>query len=87
MTETRKRPAHSIRYGGVQVAIWKHENTKGTNYSVSMERRYLSAGSWHSTPGFFREDLLTLAKALTDAHSWIYSRSNDVTTPAEEAAA
>lgn len=87
MTETGKRPAHTIRYGNVHLAIWKNENEKGTNYSVTMERRYRYAGSWHSTPGFFREDLLALAKALNDAHTWIYARSKDPVTPTEEAVA
>jgi hypothetical protein len=87
MTETNKRPAHRITYGSVHLAIWKNENTKGTNYSVTMERRYLSAGSWNSTPGFFREDLLALGKALSEAHTWIYARSKDPVTPTEEAMA
>lgn len=85
MTESTIKPAHTIRYGSVQVAIWKNLNTKGVNYSISMERRYFANGKWSSTPGFFREDLLALAKALNDAHSWIYARTKEPT--AEEAAA
>ena len=87
MNETTKKPEHRIIYGRVQVAIWKNNNEKGTNFSVTMERRYLSAGSWHSTPGFFREDLLALSKALHDAHSWIYARSKDPVSSIEETAA
>ena len=88
MTQTNRKPAHTIRYGGVHVAIWKNENEKGVNHTVTVERRYFAADQWQSTAGFFREDLLALAKALTEAHTWMYARCRtNLSTPAEETAA
>lgn len=74
MTTQSKKPAHTIRYSNVNVAIWAHTNPKGPNYSVSLERRFQKDGEWKSTSGFFREDLHSIQKALDDASAWISSR-------------
>ncbi|MDB5319490.1 MAG: hypothetical protein JWN40_1121 [Phycisphaerales bacterium] len=41
-------------------------------YSVTVSRSYKDKdGKWHDTQSFRFDDLLTVAKALTDAHSMI----------------
>ena len=62
---------HTVRVGNVKVAIWKNESG---SYSVTHERSYTDdAGNWHSTPGYGRDDIPKLQKALRDAYDWIFA--------------
>lgn len=71
MAETK--PVHSIRYGSVQVAVWKNESANGLFYNVTMTRRYRDGETWHDSNSFGEFELPTLAKAILDAHSAIQS--------------
>ena len=68
------RPADTVRFGGIQAAIWRNLTKEGEpRYSVTVERRYADDnGDWHSTGSFGRGDLLSLSKAVDIAHSRIY---------------
>jgi hypothetical protein len=75
MTTDTQKPAHTIRRNTVCVSIWKHENPKGVNFSISLERRYQNrAGEWKSTKGFFRQDVQHVTAALQEAEAWIASQ-------------
>ncbi len=69
MAETR--PIHSIRYGNVQIAVWKNESATGPFYNVTMSRRYREGENWLDSGSFGESDLPLLAKAILDAHSAI----------------
>ncbi len=86
MTEKKNRPAHEIRLGGVAAAIWKNTGDKGGTYhSVTPYRLYRDAqGNWKRSNSFDRDELLTLAKVLDQAHSWIYSQGHDQAPAAAE---
>ena len=68
------RPADTVRFGGIQAAIWRNLTKEGEpRYSVTVERRYADdKGDWHSTGSFGRGDLLSVSKAVDIAHSRIY---------------
>lgn len=94
MTQTKNnKPAHTIRYGGVHVAIWPYTfQYRLKFFDVTAQRRYRIKGTeiWESTTRFRADDLLVLAKALTEAHTWINAQDREVSsspTPAEEDAA
>lgn len=77
----RPRPAHEVRLGRVKAAIWGNDSEHGVRYSVSVCRVYKDQqGKWRTTESFGRDDLLTLAKVLDRAHSWICdaTQSQDV---------
>jgi hypothetical protein len=66
------RPIHEIRHRQIRAAIWPNPTEKGVMYSVTVSRSYKDKdGKWHDTQSFRFDDLLTVAKALTDAHSII----------------
>ncbi len=77
-TRTEKpgnRPAHTIRYGAVRAAIWRNmvENGNASRplYCVTFGRSCKDGGNWKESGSFGADDLLFLAKAADDAHSWI----------------
>jgi hypothetical protein len=71
-----KGPIHEIRYGLIKVAIWRNQTKSGERHSVSVVRLYRDGDAWRESGRFGRDDLLLVAKALDEAHSWIY-RNNE----------
>lgn len=65
------RPVEEILLGGVKAAIWRNETESGVRYNVTFERIYRDGKEWRSTNSFGRDDLLLLAKAADQAHTWI----------------
>ncbi len=67
------RPVHQIRLGIVKAAIWANPTHRNTvMYTVTLQRIYKTGGLWKRSETFRRDDLLTVAKALDLAHSWIH---------------
>ncbi len=64
-----------MRYGNVRAAIWRNVVDLGSNSrpldGVMFSRSYKDGNDWKDTSGFGLDDLLLLAKAANDAHTWI----------------
>ena len=66
------KPAHKIRIGVLQVTIWRNSGEKGNWYSVTPSRSYKQGDEiWKETDSLGFDDLLTMAKLLDLAHSWV----------------
>ncbi|WP_425399894.1 hypothetical protein [Aeoliella sp.] len=78
------KPAHKIRICLLSVTIWKNQSDKGSWYSVTPSRAYKQDDGWKETSSIGFDDLLTLAKLLDLAHSWIANQlasdSSDAST-------
>jgi hypothetical protein len=69
---TMSQPAHKIRIGVLQVTIWRNHSEKGNWYSVNPSRGYKQGDdAWKETDSLGSDDLLTMAKLLDLAHTWI----------------
>jgi hypothetical protein len=65
-------PAHKIRIGALQATIWRNSSDKGPWYSVQLTRSYKTGDSeWRETDALGYDDLLTAAKLLDLAHTWV----------------
>jgi hypothetical protein len=74
--KTTNRPVQTIRYGSVRAAIWRNVVDNGNAsrplYCVTFSRSYKDGESaWKESASFGTDDLLLLAKAADDAHTWI----------------
>ena len=68
-------PAHKIRISNLTAVIWRNTGTNGTWYSVQPKRSYKTDDDqWRETEAFGYDDLLTIAKLLDQAHTWITSQ-------------
>jgi len=69
----QNKPVHSIRYGNIKATIWQNPSeTNGPFHTVSVTRSWRDdKDQWHDSQSFNFKDLPSLAKAITDAHSWI----------------
>ena len=70
------RPVQTIRYGAVRATIWRNVvdngNASRAMYSVTLSRSYKdSQNDWKESGSFGPNDLLLLAKAADEAHTWI----------------
>ena len=71
ITPKKDRPVHEVRFGGVKIAVWRNESEKGTHYNTTVSRVYKEGEVWKTSESFSRDELLLLAKAADQAHSWI----------------
>lgn len=74
MNTTNNKPTHEIRIGSIKAAIWRNDTVNGPRHNVSVSRIYKDGEEWRSSDSFGREDLLTLAKVVDLAHTWIYEQ-------------
>jgi len=70
-----KPPVHTVRFGPIKAAIWENQTQHGPMHNVTVTRSYKDdGGNWQESASFGVDDLLPLAKALNDAHSWIHGQ-------------
>jgi hypothetical protein len=74
--KSAQRPAFTIRYGAIRAAIWRNivdnGNASRPMYGVTFSRSYKDGQkNWKETSRFGFDDLLALAKAADEAHTWI----------------
>jgi len=68
-------PAHKLRRGVLQVTIWRNTGDNGTWYSVIPSRGYKRGDdAWKETDSLNADDLLPMAKLLSDADTWIVNQ-------------
>jgi hypothetical protein len=66
------QPAHKIRFGVLQVTIWRNTTDKGTWYSAVPTRSYKQGDeTWKETDSLSADDLLPMVELLRQAFSWI----------------
>ena len=66
------KPAHKIRFGVLQVTIWRNSSDKGTWYSVVPARSYKQGDeTWKETDSLGFDDLLPMAELHRQAFAWI----------------
>jgi predicted esterase len=69
---TMSSPAHKIRISNLSATIWRNISDKGTWYSVTPSRSFKQGDeTWKKTDSLSFDDLLTMAKLLDQAHTWI----------------
>lgn len=73
------QPVHRIRYGAVVAAVWSNNGSAGPFHTTTFRRTFKkSDDTWAESDSFDERDLPALAKAASDAHSWIYTaRTNE----------
>jgi len=74
MEKQNSKPVHEIHYGAIKAAIWKNQTEHGVRHNVTLTRLYRKDDQWKTTDSLGRDDLLVAAKALGDAHTWIYQQ-------------
>lgn len=70
--QAKNMPVHTVRIGGIKVAVWKNTTQNGPMFNTTMVRSYKNQqGEWAESSSLSRDDLLVAAKALDLAHTFI----------------
>jgi hypothetical protein len=72
-----KAPVSKVEIYPIAAAIWKNEGSKGTWYSVTIQRTYKQGDEYKRSDSFGVEDLLTVAKVADLAHTEIVNFEKD----------
>lgn len=65
------RPIHTVRHRSIKATIWRNPTEKGPMYNVTVARSYRNGEEWRDSHSFGYDDLMNLAKVLSDAHTFI----------------
>lgn len=71
--KTSNKPVHVVRYGSVKAAVWLNQTSAGPMHNVTVSRTYKDGDEWKESGSFGADDLLPAAKALGEAHTWIFA--------------
>lgn len=76
------KPEHTIRVGGIQIAIWSNETVKGNFQSITIDKSYKDGETWKRTKSFKPTDLVKLQLGINEVLKYLYVK--DVITPKVE---
>ncbi len=65
------QPAHKLRISNLTAVVWRNSGENGNWYSVQVSRSYKVDDGWRETDSLGYDDLLTAAKLLDLAHTWV----------------
>ncbi len=70
------KPVQEFRYGYARATVWLNQTSSGVMYNVTVSRSYKDkeTDQWGDSSSFGDLDLPALAKAVNDAHTWIYQQ-------------
>ena len=74
------KPEHTVRCGGIQLAIWSNETSKGTFQSITIDKSYKDGENWKRTKSFKPADLVKLQLGITKVLEYLFLKP-DVITP------
>ena len=72
--KSAKPPVHTIRYGAIKASIWLNQTRNGAMHNITVSRTYKDGEQWMDSSSFAYDDLLLVAKALNECHSWIHEQ-------------
>jgi len=75
-TDAKNQPVKRFRDGIISASVWRQDGKTGAFFNVTLERSYLvdegtPQQKWEYTASLGRYDLLSAAKLLGQAHTWI----------------
>ena len=68
-----KRPCWSKTIGRVSVSVFKHDQPKGSRFTISISRSYLKDGTWVRSSFLDLGDLPSVHEACNEAKAFIGS--------------
>jgi len=75
------KPVHTLSYGTTRVTIWKYASDLGEYFKIGVHSIFMRNGKWEKNSYFSEYDLLTLSKAILDAHAYIENHRKPADQP------
>jgi len=77
-------PEKTIKIGGIQIAVWSNETSKGTFQSITIDKSYKDGDTWKRTKNFKPADLVKLQVGLTKVLEYLYLKPDVITPKVDE---
>lgn len=85
MNEEKNQPVMEYRINGVKAVVWQNETRNGSMFNTTLVRVYRDKeGNWKETSSLGRDDLLSAAKVLDQAHSFIIIQEQATVSGSED---
>lgn len=78
------KPEKTIRVGGIQIAVWSNETTKGTFQSITIDKSYKDGDTWKRTKSFKPADLVKLQLGISKVLEYLYLKPDVITPKVDE---
>jgi len=73
------KPEHTVRVGGIQIAIWSNDTGKGVFQSITIDKSYKDGDTWKRTKSFKPTDLVKVQLGINKVLEYLYVK--DVIMP------
>ena len=80
---SNSKPEHTVRIGGIQIAVWSNETSKGTFQSITIDKSYKDGDSWKTTKSFKPADLVKIQLGLNKVLEHLFLKP-DVIIPKKD---
>ena len=77
-------PEKTIKVGGIQLAIWTNETTKGTFQSITIDKSYKDGETWKHTKSLKPSDLVKVQLGITKVLEYLFLKPDVITPKTEE---
>ena len=78
------KPEHTIRCGGIQIAVWSNETPKGTFQSITIDKSYKDGETWKRTKSFKATDLIKVQIGINKVLEYLYLKPYVLTPKTDE---
>jgi len=77
---SRKHPVHVVQRNRIAVAVWhtSREESGTADFAITTWRRSPQDSDWIRTDSFRSDELLHVAQALIEAHTWILAAQRSI---------
>ena len=77
-------PIKTVKVGGIQLAIWANETSKGTFNSITIDKSYKDGDEWKRTKSFKPADLVKLQLGISKVLEYLYLKPDVITPKVDE---
>lgn len=77
-------PEHTIKCGGIQLAIWANDTGKGVFHSVTIDKSYKDGDTWKRTKSFKPTDLMKIQLGIGKVLEYLYLKPDTVVPKQED---
>ena len=79
-------PEKTVKVGGIQLAVWSNETTKGTFQSITIDKSYKDGETWKRTKSFKPSDLVKLQLGISKVLEYLFLKPDVITPQAPDTA-
>jgi len=77
-------PEKTVKVGGIQLAVWSNETTKGTFQSITIDKSYKDGETWKHTKSFKPSDLVKLQLGINKVLEYLFLKPDVITPKVDE---